>query len=601
MSKESSFDTTIMRRVLSYLRPYKGAFSSALVLTVLTGILAPLRAPIIGNMVQAYVQNDSNRLSRWTDANYTTSPEKALLFWTVVVIVLLFIEGLVQFLRTYLSAWLGQSVIRDLRVLLFRRISAFKLSYYDNTAIGALVTRVVSDIEAVSDIFSQGILTILGDLLKILVIVIIMLTVNWQLGLLCLIPLPLMIIATRLFARAMKKAFQQERIQVNKLNTFVQERLTGMNIIQIFNRETVEMKKFEKINEDHKKAHINAVWAFSIFLPVVEFFSSLSIAILIAFSLTSIESPLEIGATLSEIITFILLIGMLYRPLRQLADRFNVLQRGVVRAERVFKVMDEDEFISDDGIEVINDLKGALEFRDIHFAYTDDEYVIKGISFKVEPGETIAFVGSTGAGKSTLINLLSRFYEYQKGEIFIDGKNIKSYKLNSIRQHISLVPQDVFLFSDTIYNNITLRNNDIKKTQVIEAAKAVGAHDFIMKLPENYNFDVKERGGMLSVGQRQLISFIRAYVYNPSILVLDEATSSIDNESEELIQKATETLTQGRTSIVIAHRLSTIRNASKIYVMDSGKIVEYGTHNELLALKGQYAKLHDLQFSSRQD
>lgn len=587
----------VMRRVLRYLRPYKLAFYSAFILTILSGILAPVRAPIIGDMVQAFVQHDDNNLNRWTIEHVTNSPEKALLFWTTIIIILLFLEGIVQFARTYISAWLGQSVIRDFRVKLFGKISSFKLKYYDKTPIGSLVTRVISDIEAISDIFSQGILTILGDLLKISVIIVIMLVRDWQLALLCLIPLPLMIMATKIFARAMKNSFQLERTQVNKLNTFVQERITGMNIIQIFNREKVEMELFKEINKGHRTAHVNAVWAFSIFLPVVEFLSSLAIAILITFCIAQISSPEEIGATFSDIFTFILLISMLFRPMRQLADRFNILQRGVVRAERVFKVIDEDEYINDEGIHAPSNIQGTIEFKDVHFAYNEPEYVLSGISFKVNAGDTIAFVGATGAGKSTLVNLMSRFYEFQKGRIEVDGIDIRDYSLETIRKHISLVPQDVFLFSDTIFNNITLRDAGISRDKVITAAKEVGAHDFIMRLPENYDFNVGERGGMLSVGQRQLISFIRAYVFDPSVLVLDEATSSIDNESEVLIQNATETITEGRTSIIIAHRLSTIKKAAMIYVMEEGNIIESGSHDELIKLGGQYAKLNELQFT----
>ena len=597
MSKESGLDGKVLRRVFRYVKPYRAQFVLALFLTILGATIGPLRPLIIGDMIKAYVAGQNSFLIELGD-KVSIKHEDGFLFWTLVVIGSLFIEGIISFYSTYMSSWLGQSIIRDIRTRLFRKISSFKLKYYDNTPIGSLVTRVISDIEAIADIFSQGILTIFSELLRVVIVLVFMFTTSWELSLLCLIPLPIMFIATRMFARAMKKAFQQERVQVNRLNTFVQEHITGMNIVQIFNREKEEMSKFEDINKAHRQAHINAVWAFSIFVPFVEFLSALSIAILVIYGVGTYEaSGSAAGDTFGLIFKFTLWIFMLFRPIRQLADRFNVLQRGVVRADRVFKVMDEDATIIDEGDYETNGLEGHVVFDKVKFAYVDEDWVLKGIDFEVQKGETVAFVGATGAGKSTIINLLSRFYEFQEGSILIDGHDIRSYKLSNLRRNIAFVPQDVFLFSDTIHNNITLNDPNISREQVIEASKAVNAHDFIMRLPGNYDFNVRERGGMLSVGQRQLLSFIRAYVYNPSVLILDEATSSIDTESEELIQHATEKLTQGRTSIIIAHRLSTIQNADRIYVMDQGKIIESGSHSQLLEQGGQYSRLYDLQFS----
>ena len=598
MSEQNKrFNTQVLKRALSYLRPYRWNFIWALLTTLLAAFIAPFRVLIIAKMVEAFIAGGHNILVDFTPDEFADSRESAFLFWTLIIVVTLVVEGFIQFARTYLSNWLGQAIIRDLRVRLFRRISHFKLKYYDNTPIGALVTRVISDIEAISDIFSQGILTISADILTVLTVVVLMIRESWELALLCLIPLPLMLFAARVFAKAMKKAYQAERLQVNKLNTFVQEHLTGMNIVQIFNREAREMDKFDGINKAHRKAHIDAVWAFSIFLPFVELMSALAVAIMITWAVASFQPEHNPEAWFGRVFGFILWISMLFRPIRQLADRFNTLQRGVVRAERVFKVLDEDANIKNDGTLVVDRIKGGLEFKNVHFAYNEPEYVINGIDFKVEEGETVAFVGATGAGKSTIVNLVSRFYEFQKGQILVDGVDIREYDLNCLRAHIALVPQNVFLFSDTVHNNITLKNENISREQVIAAAKEVQAHDFIMRLPGDYDFNVRERGGMLSVGQRQLLSFIRAYVYNPSVLILDEATSSIDTESEELIQAATEKITKGRTSVIIAHRLSTIQNADRIYVMEKGRIIESGTHVQLLEQKGHYSKLYELQFS----
>ncbi len=573
-----AFDIGLLQRILSFVKPYLLVFYVTFFLTVLAAGVGVLRPMLIGQAIDKYV---------------ITNDAEGLLFITLVVIGLLILEAVVQFYQTYYANWLGQNVTIDLRSRLFRHITKFKLRYFDRTSIGQLVTRVVSDIETVAEIFSQGILVILGDLLKLVVVVVVMFVYNWKLTLLVLIPIPVLLVATNLFKNAIKKSFQQVRTQVAVLNTFVQEHLTGMNIVQIFNREEAESKKFREINHKHRKAHIRSVWAYSVFFPVVEILSAISLAVLVWWGTReSLYGEVSVG----DLVVFILFIYMLFRPIRQLADRFNVLQMGMVGSQRVFKVLDTDERIADTGTHTTDGVEGKIEFRNVWLAYVDDDYVLRDVSFEVEKGEVVAFVGSTGAGKSSVINLLSRFYEFQQGDILIDGRSIRDYKLDFIRSEIAVVLQDVFLFSDSIYNNITLGDKNITRDEVIAAAKAVGAHKFIMELPGGYDFDVKERGGMLSSGQRQLISFIRAYVYNPSILVLDEATSSVDTETEMLIQQAIERITEGRTSIVIAHRLSTIQKADKIIVMDQGKILESGTHAELLAKDGAYKNLFDLQF-----
>ncbi len=574
------FDIKVFNRVLKYVAPYKTRFVFTGFLTFLLGFLGPARPLLV----------------QYTLDNSILEPNPSLLVkLTVAMIGLLVIETIVQFYQTYMANWVGQSVIKDLREETFHKISSFKLKYYDQTPIGTMVTRVISDIETIADVFSNGILIIVGDILKLIVVVILMFATDWRLALLSLASIPLLLVATRMFNRAIKTAFQDVRTEVSRLNAYVQEHITGMNIVQIFNREEKEYEKFKAINKNHRNAHIRTVWANAIFFPVVELLSATSLALLVWIGSKGI---IDDTVTFGNLVAFILYIHMLFRPIRQLADRFNTLQMGMVSSERVFKVLDTAAKIENTGKLQMQNVKGKLDFKNVWFAYNEPEWILKDIDITVNPGEKVALVGSTGAGKSSIINLLGRFYEYQKGSIKIDGQLIQDIDLNSLRKHVGIVVQDVFLFSDTIYNNITLNNPRITNEAVQIAAKKVGAHDFIMNLPGNYSYEVGERGGTLSVGQRQLLAFIRAYLYNPEILILDEATSSVDTESEELIQKATERITENRTSIIIAHRLATIQKSDRIMVVDAGKIIESGTHTELLAKNGFYKNLYDMQFAT---
>jgi len=582
-----AWDNKLFWRILNYSFPYRKLLITGLSLTVFLAFLSPLRPYIIGIMVGDYV-----RLGQ----------EQNLFLGALLVIALLILESFGQFKLTYLANDLGQRVIRDIRKELFKHITYLKLKYFDQNPIGMLVTRAISDIETIAEIFSQGILVILGDLLKLLGVLVFMFVMNWELTLIVLIPIPLLIISTNIFKRVIKKSFQDVRSQVGRLNSFVQEHITGMSIVQIFNREKKEAEEFRKINNAHKKAHIRSIMAYSIFFPVVENLSAISIALLILFSINQMTyETADYGKISTDLTAFILYVHMLFRPIRMLADRFNTLQMGMVGSSRVFKVLDTNENIIQQGSHQPAEIKGGIEFREVGFAYNSDNIVLKNISFNVEPGKTIAIVGSTGSGKTSIINVLCRFYEYQSGQILLDGVDIRNYEIDFLRNKIAVVLQDVFLYSDTILNNITLGDPSISKEEVIAAAKLVGAHDFIAQLPNQYDFDVKERGGMLSTGQRQLIAFIRSYVYRPEILILDEATSSVDTESEELIQQAIKKLTQGRTSIVIAHRLSTIRNADQIVVMDKGEIIEMGSHEELLKLNKRYSQLYKIQFALEED
>lgn len=585
MSNQSKLNFQIFRRLLSYWRTYKGLFFIAISCTLLLALLGPTRPMLIGYIVNEYIVRNP-------DAG-------ALLLWTAIVVGWLILEGFFQFLASYYSNLFAQSIIRDLRQKLMSHILTFRMRYFDGTPIGALVTRVVSDMEAITEVFSSGMMSIMGDLISLLVVVVLMAVSDWKLTLLALVPIPLLLISTRIFARAVRKSLQMEREQVTRLNTFVQERITGMSLVQLFNRQEKEYAQFEVINEGHKRAHVKAVWAYSVFFPVVELLSSLSLAFLIVWGALIVQgrTDAEVASMFGHIVEFTLWIHMLFRPIRQLADKFNILQRGTVRAERVFEIIDREDQIQNLGELTDINFDVPIEFRNLYFAYNDEDWVLKDINLTIEPGSMVAFVGATGAGKSSMVNLIGRFYEYQQGDIFLGRHRLPEIELNYLRRNVAIVLQDVFLFSDSLFNNITLGDPGITREQVIQAARAVGVHDFIEKLPGGYDYEVGERGGVLSVGQRQLISFIRAYVYNPHILILDEATSSVDNESEALIQRATENLTKGRTSIVIAHRLSTIQKANKIVVLDKGCIVEQGTHAELLELNGYYKNLYDMQFT----
>jgi len=580
---KKGIDFTLFKRLIQYASPYKKTFVFAAASIILLSFLSPFRPFLIGKMVDDFIVDTQN--------------QEMLLKWSIGIICLLFVEGLLQFVSSYFSNLLAQSVIRDIRKKLFTHIVSFRMRYFDNTPIGALVTRVVSDLEAITQVFSSGIMEISRDLISLIMILSLMFATNWQLSLMTLVPIPLLVIASRVFARAMKAAFKLERQQVTRLNTFVQEHITGMSIVQLFNKNKEEYAKFVEINKGHRKAHIKAVWANSIFFPVVEMLSSLSIAFLLVWGALNVEgkSNVEIQAMYGQIIAFTLWIYQLYRPIRQLADKFNVLQRGIVRAERIFEIMDHEDQRQIGGNVTNIDFGVDIHFKNVSFSYLKDNPVLQDINLTIKKGEMVAIVGATGAGKSTIVNVLGRFYEQQSGSINIGNTNIKDIDLSYLRENIAIVLQDIFLFSDTIHNNITLGDERISREAVILASKAVGAHEFISKLPDGYDYSIGERGAVLSVGQRQLLAFIRAYVYNPQILILDEATSSVDNESERLIQQATENLTKDRTSIVIAHRLSTIQKADCIVVLDQGKIIEKGTHRELLSSKGKYKTLYEKQ------
>ncbi len=572
----------VFRKMMAFAKPYQTRLIGTTLLIIVLAILGPIRPFLIDKMVQGPIRNGDGL---------------GLMYWTIFIIALLVLESVIQFYQTYSANALGQNVILDIRTKLFKHLTGFRLRYFDKTPIGRLVTRAVSDIETISEVFSSGILIIFGDLLKLFIVVGFMFYMNWRFTLIILAPIPLLFIATRIFKKSIEVAFRKVRAEVARLNTFVQEHIQGMSIVQVFGREKEEEKRFKAINAEHRKAHIDSVWAYSIFFPVVEILSAISMALLVLWGLKAVSQEGQDSYELiGQVLAFTFYINMLYRPIRQLADRFNVLQMGMVGAERVLEVLATEAKL--EGTDSRSDmaLSGDIEFKDVWLAYTDEDYVLKGIDFKVEKGQNVAFVGSTGAGKTSIINLIGRFYEFQRGEILLDGVNIRAINPAHLRSHLAVVQQDLFLYSDTVARNITLGNPKISMEDVIKGAKAVGAHEFIMRLPKQYETPVAERGRLISVGQRQLIAFIRAYVHQPDILILDEATSSIDSESESMIQRAQELITEGRTSIVIAHRLSTIKRADAIYVMDKGKIVEQGRHEELLESGGKYKRLYELQF-----
>ncbi len=578
----NAFDYGLFKRILAFTNPYKKTYYFVLFSAIALAALGMLRPHLLGLIVDnALPENNQDQLIE-------------LILWMIAV---LLGEVVFQLSFIYFANWLGQEVIRDIRVKLFGHMINFKKQYFDKSAVGRLVTRAVSDIETIASIFSQGLFMILSDLLKMLAVLLFMFYKSWQLTLLVLTVLPFVFIATRIFQRKMKVAFEEVRTQVSNLNSFVQERITGMKIVHIFNREDKEFEKFKEINNKHKVAWNKTVLYNSIFFPIAEMSISVTIGLLVWFGgLRVIESD---ALSLGIIVAFIEYVRLLFAPLRQIADKFNSLQMGMVAANRVFGILDTESYIPNHGALEPQRLKGKIEFKSVRFSYVKDEEVLRGISFKAKPGETIAIVGATGAGKSTVINLLTRFYDINSGKILIDDTNIQEYELNALRKQIAVVLQDVFLFAESILYNITLHDESITKKDVIDAAKSIGVHDFIMSLPNGYDYNVKERGAMLSSGQRQLIAFLRAYVCKPSILILDEATSSIDSYSEQLIQNATDKITKGRTSIIIAHRLATVKNADKIIVMDKGQIIETGTHNDLLKdPEGYYTKLYKAQFES---
>jgi len=577
-----AFNVNLLKRIFQYVKPYRGIFIWSVILTILLAVMAPVRPFLIKYTLDHYILQGQYH---------------GLLVMTIVMLVLLVVQSAIQYSHTLLTNTLGQSAIRDLRINVFNHITSLRLKYFDKTPIGQLITRTVSDLETISDIFSEGLIVIIGDILQVIAIIAVMFYADWALTLMVLLPMPLLIIATSIFQRSIKAVFQEVRTEVSNLNTYLQEHITGISIIQYFAREEQEYLKFKKINKRYRDANIRSNWYYSIFFPVVEVISAMCLGLLVWYGAKSIlAKPLSV--TPGTIAEFILYISMLFKPIRELADKFNTLQMGMVGAERVFRVLDTDEKTVNKGTYVPEKMNGNISFNKVWFAYNDENYVLKDLTFNVKAGQTVAMVGATGAGKSSTINILNRFYEIQKGEIKVDGVNIQEYELSYLRNSIATVLQDVFLFSDTIFNNITLNNPKITMDEVVDAAVKVGAHDFIERLPGGYQYNVMERGATLSAGQAQLISFIRALVYNPSILVLDEATSSVDTETEMLIQTAIDKLMKGRTSIVIAHRLSTIQKADQIIVLDKGEIMETGNHQELLKLDGYYKRLYELQFHS---
>ena len=575
------FDVTLFKRLLDYIKPYSGIFVLSLICVIGLALFGALRPMVLKEAI---------------DSQIALKRVNGFVIYILAMVVLLVLEVASQLLFIYYASWLGQSVVRDIRVKLFRHMLKFKMTYFDKSSVGVLITRSVTDMERIADIFGQGLFMIFSDILKMLVVAGFMLSLNIKLSFIVFTTLPIIVVATKIFQKYMKLAFEDVRTEISNLNSFVQERITGMKILQLFTREEIEFNKFRAINERHKKGWLRTVWYNSIFFPVAEFISSLTMALVIligGFDAVSMSS----GTSVGELIAFTMYIPLLFRPLNQIANKFNTLQMGMVAADRVFKVLDTNAQLHDSGSMVVNHFKGDISLKNVRFSYVKGEEVLKGISVDIDAGETVAIVGATGAGKSTIISLLNRFYDIDSGEVKIDGTNIKAISLASLRSQIAVVLQDVFLFADTILNNITLGNAYVTEEDVMAAAKIIGIHNFIASLPGDYHYNVKERGVMLSSGQRQLISFLRAYVANPSILILDEATSSVDTYTEQLMQEAIDAITKGRTSIIIAHRLATIQQADKIIVMDAGKIVEVGTHKSLLQKdQGYYKNLYEVQF-----
>ena len=573
-------DISLLFRVIAFAKPYKKQFIIATISAIILSFLGPIRPMLINYAIDNFI--------------IISDPEN-LLKITILLIALLFCEGFIQFFYIYLSTWIGQNVILDLRKKIFKHIMSLKMRFFDKTPIGTLVTRAVSDIETIADIFSQGLLVIIAELLKLVIVLVFMFYTDWRLSIIALLTIPVLLVATAWFKRNIKASFQDVRDKVSSINSFVQEHIVGMNIVQIFNREEAEFKKFKKINAEHRDAHLRSIFYYAVFFPVVEVLSAVSIGLVVWYGGEGIIKGKDI--TIGEIIAFILFIHMMFRPIRQLADRFNILQMGIVGSERVFRIIDTDEKIKNEGVNELNDLKGDISFDKVWFRYKEEQWILKDLSFSVDAGKFLALVGHTGAGKSSIIRILNRFYEIEKGKIQIDNLSIDQITLDSLRENIALVQQEVFLFSDSILNNISLYEESITKNQIVQASKEIGIYEFIMSLPNGFNYVVGERGVTLSSGQRQLIAFLRVYVRNPKILILDEATASIDSSTEALLQNALKKLSENRTTIVIAHRLSTIVNADKILLLEEGKILEEGTHKSLLEIKGEYYKMYQNQIN----
>lgn len=584
------FNIAVLRRVFGYASPYKRRFYWSIVLAILLAFITPVRPLLIQLTVDRDIAHASSDIK---------AAERMIILMTLIQIGLILVETAMRFAFTFITAWLGQSVVKDMRIAVYKKIIGLNLSQFDKTPIGTLTTRTINDIESINEIFAEGLVPIIADLLSIVCVLVYMFSVDPWLTLIALIPFPIIIIATYYFKESINKSFFKVRNAVTNLNAFVQEHLTGMQVVQAFAAEKTEFEKFKNINKEHRNANIKAIFAYSIFFPIVEIVLALSIGLVVWW--TAKEALHLQESKQGTVIAFILCLNLLFRPLRVLADKFNVLQMGIIASERVFKVLDNEDFIPEPHVPAYKpagQLKGKVELDRVWFAYTEEKYVLKDLSFTIQPGETVAIVGHTGSGKTTIISLLNRLYHIQKGSIRIDDVNIEQYDLDFLRRNIGVVLQDVFLFSGSVMDNITLRNTEIPAAKVEEAAKLIDMHDFIMELPGGYNYNVMERGATLSLGQRQLLSFIRALLYDPAVLILDEATSSVDTESERLIQHAIDTLITGRTSIIIAHRLSTIRKADKIIVLDKGEIREIGTHEELIRAGGFYSKLHEMQFET---